>query len=290
MGTELSPLRQSDLRRTRLAIVSNGYVEMVTNRRRQDFEQLVEWSSITKTVTGRAFEKLVRSGYLSSDTLVKDLLPFARLGQITLLDLLQHRAGLPLMHPGASTGLIGDPCSGSASKGFFERLPSKMWSTARDRAGKYRYSNVGYALLGKALEIATGEAWFTVVRRLVVPQDSYPSVTLTPPPFKQAVPRLFNVRRRPWAMSAGVYKSAGGLWSTLTDLLRYANDSLRRDTQAGWFVLQDGIHFHTGQARDTGACVILDRNQGRAGIAHSVLRRPNAAKDALIKAMFGNEH
>lgn len=285
MNIDFSRLKTADLRRTKVAIGSENTFDMVSSSALNRSNLLIEWSSLTKTVTGRIFEKLVQSGNIR-DTRVDEVLPFARLGQATLHDLVQHRAGLPLMHPGGSTGLIGDPCKGSANYSFLESLPTALWRAARDHFGEYRYSNLGYALLGKAIEVTTGETWFDIARDLVLPMDRYPSVTVNPSVSLQAVPRLMGTRRRPWSMATGAYRAAGGLWSTFDDLVRYADNSLWENAKAGWFALEGGIVFHTGQARDTGTCVILNSNKNLIGVAYSVFRRPNAAKDALMKVMF----
>lgn len=87
-------------------------------------------------------------------------------------------------------------------------------------------------------------------------------------------------------MSDGAYRAAGGLWSSFDDLVAYAENSLVHDSASGWFLLRDGIRYHTGQGRDTGVCVILDGARKRVGVAHAMLRTPDTAKRLLERAMF----
>lgn len=87
-------------------------------------------------------------------------------------------------------------------------------------------------------------------------------------------------------MSDGAYRPAGGLWSSFGDLVAYAENSLVHDSVSGWFLLGDGIRYHTGQGRDTGVCVILDLQRDRVGVAHAMLRTPDTARRILEHAMF----
>lgn len=181
---------------------------------------------------------------------------------------------------------MGDPCRGADSGLFLSQIGPAAADAARGHGGEFRYSNLGYTVLGLALETITNRPWIDLVRDWVLPVKGFPTVTISPENSRRAVPRLLGLRRRPWSMSDGAYRAAGGLWSSFEDLVAYAKDSLEHDPVSGWFVLRDGVRYHTGQARDTGVCVMLDLQRSRVGVAHAMLRPPNTAKRLLERAMF----
>ncbi|GAA3664333.1 hypothetical protein GCM10022202_27920 [Microbacterium marinilacus] len=161
-------------------------------------------------------------------------------------------------------------------------------ASSQSRLGEYRYSNLGYAILGAAMEAATGKQWFDLVREWVLPTEQFPSVTVAPDANRRALPRLLGFRREPWSISDGVYRAAGGLWSSFEDLAGYAERCMRRGHRSGWFMLRNAVYYHTGQARDTGVCVIIAPEAERFGVAHAMLRGPNATKALLENLMFDN--
>lgn len=74
------------------------------DRRFYKDDSLVEWSSITKTVTARLLMQLARAGKVDPQLPVSVLFPQLPLEGATLQDLCRHRSGLPTMHPGAKPG------------------------------------------------------------------------------------------------------------------------------------------------------------------------------------------
>lgn len=273
---------------------SRGTVVMARERsdwcddRFYDDGRLLEWSSVTKTVTARLLVELERAAIVNSATVVSEILPFLDLGGATLRDLSFHRAGLPMMHPGAENGLFGDPCRGADDVSFLADRAGEV-ASSQSRLGEYRYSNLGYAILGAAVEAATGKQWFDLVREWVLPPEQFPSVTVAPDADLRALPRLLGFRREPWSISEGVYRAAGGLWSSFDDLVGYAQKCMRLGQRSGWFMLRDAVYYHTGQARDTGVCVIIDPEAESFGVAHAMLRGPNATKALLGDLMFDCE-
>jgi serine-type D-Ala-D-Ala carboxypeptidase/endopeptidase len=247
---------------------------------------LIEWSSVTKTVTAHLLVQLARAGRIDPHAEVRSVFPQIPVGRATLLDLSRHRSGLPTMHSGASMGLLGDPCRESHYRELFMPRVVVAAKQSRIRYGEFHYSNLGYALLGLCIEEACGQSWIELIREWVLPVSQFPTVTVTPSPELQAVPHLLGVRRKTWSMAEGAYRAAGGLWSSFDDLVAYAEHALASDSASGWFVMKDRVKYHTGQARDTGVCVILDHDQHRVGVAHAMLRSPNAAMRFLERVMF----
>ncbi|WJY67000.1 serine hydrolase domain-containing protein [Corynebacterium auris] len=246
---------------------------------------LVEWASLTKPVTARLASVLAEEGQLPLSTPVSDLVPELTGLNATLQDLIFHRSGLPHIHPGARSWLLHDPYGEVDASTLLTSL------TALDRPvspSGFAYSNVGYALLGIAIERAMATDWFTLVRDFVLLPHRYPTVTVTPESGQPLASRLLGLPRRPWAISTSAYRPAGGLWSTTDDLVRFAEDSLELESRIGWFVLRRGVVYHTGQGRDSGSCIVVDFERRVSGTAHAMLRGPNATKEYLVKALWSD--
>ncbi len=108
--------------------------------------------SITKQFTGAAILKLEMMGRLSTDDPIKKYftnVPEDKAG-ITLHHLLTHTAGLP--------GAIGDDFDLSATADRFleQAMNTELLSEPGER---YRYSNVGFSLLGIIVEKVSGQPY-----------------------------------------------------------------------------------------------------------------------------------
>ena len=124
-------------------------------------------ASISKTITAIVTMQLVEDGTLTLDDPVGDLLalhlgsetidPDAR--SITVRELLSHTAGFP-QHEGTFFSVGAASCVDAARTGLASGVAS----------GGYRYSNMGYCVLGTLIEAVTGKTYERVVReRLLVP-------------------------------------------------------------------------------------------------------------------------
>ncbi len=128
-------------------------------------ETTFEIGSITKTVTGMLFAERIASGRVAPTTTVEDLWPTGpqaeasgiprvpeQLAGITLMQLATHTSGLPRLNF-ASWRMIrtlfhlNDPYARLTSTDVYRDA-----AAARiDRPGEFRYSNLGFALLGQLL-------------------------------------------------------------------------------------------------------------------------------------------
>lgn len=114
-------------------------------------------ASVTKTFVAVAILQLLEQGRLHLGDQIARWLPDAPCPDATIAQLLSHTSGLQ-----AETD--GD---------WWERSPGYTWQqllaqgmTRRFAAGrKYHYSNVGYAVLGRLLEVAHGAPWDVVLER-----------------------------------------------------------------------------------------------------------------------------
>ncbi len=173
--------------------------------------------SITKPVTAIAVMRLRDEGLLGLDDPLERHLPGTPFGDRTIGQLLAHGAGLRSESPGQ----------------WWERVEGGAWDslslTADDvkhPAGRrFHYSNLGYGALGEVVARVRGRSWEEVVRdEVLLPLGM---TRTTPRPSGRAA-QGFAVH--PWADAllpepehdGGAMAAAGQLWSTLTDLGRFA--------------------------------------------------------------------
>src|SRR6478752_9569059 len=163
-----------------------------------------------------------------------DALPISALDDVTIEQLLTHAAGTQAETPGP----------------WWERTPGGNWDALvaspvgqRFRAGRrFHYSNVGYAALGRLLEVAHGRGWAEVVRDELLEPLGMTRTTARPSgsaALGLAVHPFADVLLPEPEHDAGAMAPAGQLWTTVQDLSRWAafaggdtGDVLSSDTLA----------------------------------------------------------
>ncbi len=125
-------------------------------------------ASISKTITAIVAMQLVEDGVLTLDDPVGELVaghlgvddPDPDVASITLRDLLSHTAGFP-KHESTFFGAGAASCTDAAVRGLSSGVSS---------SSSYRYSNMGYCVLGVLIETVTGKTYERVVdERLLGP-------------------------------------------------------------------------------------------------------------------------
>ena len=182
--------------------------------------------SITKTFVAVLVMRLRDEGRLALTDPLGEHLPGTVAGRATIGSLLAHTAGL----------------AAEASGPWWERTPGSLRPELADVLGpdpqvhpageRHHYSNPGYALLGALVERIRGRAWSEVLRREVLEPLGMTRTTLLP-----AAPHATGWAVHPWAdvllaepaVDAGLMAPAGQLWSTATDLARFAGFLLDGD-------------------------------------------------------------
>lgn len=175
--------------------------------------------SITKTFTAVLVLRLRDEGLLDLADPLERHLPGTGVGEVTVVDLLAHRAGLAAETPGP----------------WWERTPGSLRPDLADVLGerplihpvgrRFHYSNPGYALLGALVEELRGAPWADVLRREVLEPLGLHRTTVEP-----VAPHAGGWAVHPWAdvmqpeplENLGVMAPAGQLWSTTGDLARFA--------------------------------------------------------------------
>ena len=177
--------------------------------------------SVTKQFTAASILLLEERGKLKTDDLVKKLMPDtpAAWDKITIYHLLTHTSGIP--------NFTSFPDYGPQEP--FSATPEKLVARFRDKpldfqpGEKWSYSNSGYVLLGYLLEKASGESYEKFVQGnifgpLGMKDSGYDSNSAI-------IPRR-AAGYAPGPVNAGFVHmsipfSAGGLYSTTEDLLRW---------------------------------------------------------------------
>jgi len=124
---------------------------------------LFDIASLTKPLTAALFLVLSQEGHLSPDGVAAGVLPFTspdpRAREIRFAHLLSHTSGLPAWLPlyekvAAAGKAEGRPLSGAAEG--HDRILAEVLSLplSRDPGAGWEYSDLGYMLLGRAIEVA----------------------------------------------------------------------------------------------------------------------------------------
>jgi CubicO group peptidase (beta-lactamase class C family) len=120
--------------------------------------------SMSKTITAAAVLQLVEAGRVGLDDPAERYLDFFPYGsKVTVRQLICHTAGIPnpiplrWVHPVARHGSFDESAALAAVLRDHPRLLFEPGS-------KYAYSNIGYWLLGKIVERASGQTFPSLVR------------------------------------------------------------------------------------------------------------------------------
>jgi CubicO group peptidase (beta-lactamase class C family) len=192
-----------------------------------DGDTLFQVGSITKTFTGTVVMRLVEMGRLDLDAPVRTYLPDLQVGsdevaaRVALRHLLTHTAGW-----------VGDVFDDDLRFGddALARFVTAMAEVPQQTplGALWSYSNSGFCLAGRVIEVVTGKPYEAVVEEFVLtPLGMAGSHFGAWNVITHRVAAGHHVRNgtpvvaRPWALSRSAHPS-GGLVSTVRDQLRYA--------------------------------------------------------------------
>jgi D-alanyl-D-alanine-carboxypeptidase/D-alanyl-D-alanine-endopeptidase len=194
-----------------------------------DADTIFEIGSVTKVFTATVLADMVEEGVVALDDPVQLHLPRAvelpvRGRPMTLADLATQTSGLPRLPPGfvrRSLAHRDDPYAG------FNEIDLERAIAHVELKGspgeKLRYSNLGYGLLGYLLAHRAEQSFEQLVRERVCEALGLRDTSISIPDEKrQRFADGHNRRGRPVAhWDLGALVGAGGLRSTVTDLLRF---------------------------------------------------------------------
>ncbi|UKJ73444.1 serine hydrolase [Azospirillum brasilense] len=238
-----------------------------------DGRTLFQIASLTKPFTGTILAELIRAGRVApTDPLARHLpkpvhAPDFDGTPIRLLDLATHTAGLPNVPetPRFSWSRLEDPRNpykpltreevGAWLSGFSLTVPPGT---------RFRYSNVGMAVLGEALSTASGIPYETLLKRVVTDRFGMTDTTLTPTAGQRARKAVGHARGQvvpDW--EAPAMQPSFGLYSTADDLLRWLRANMGDCTglgkaacdeeTAGTLALAQSVQVDGRALRDPGA-------------------------------------
>ena len=124
---------------------------------------LFDIASLTKPITAALFLVLSQEGHLSPDGLAAEVLPFTspdqRAREIRFAHLLSHTSGLPAWLPLYEKVAAAEKAEGRVLSGAAEghdRILAEVLSLplSHDPGAGWEYSDLGYMLLGRAIELA----------------------------------------------------------------------------------------------------------------------------------------
>jgi CubicO group peptidase (beta-lactamase class C family) len=244
-----------------------------------------EIGSVTKTMTATVLAALAADGALDLDDPIGRWLSAGQNGQITIRQLATHTSGLPAVGPNRQAVQDGQADPANPWAGYtFDRAEEGLRLATVTPGNPWRYSNLGYQLLGLIVQRASGTDYPALMtERLLAPLGMTHSGvarrgagTLLP---GHAADRDAPRWDHPWG--------AGGVEATIADLARYASACLfLPDTPLGaatrltqtpllsrgeglrqglaWVVQDGGVCWHTGGTGGFSSCVMIDHGRGRA--------------------------
>ena len=203
----------------------------VKKKRPADPKTLYRIASITKTFTATAVMQLRDEGKLALDDPLVNYLPelaaakstFAPIEGLTIRRLLSHESGLQSEPPDADFSLVLYESEAAANLARAADIsltvpPNTQW----------KYSNLGYQLLGELVARVSGMAYATYIRSKILTPLKMTSTALDPLPqrlrARRAVgyePRFLSDELEPAPPDPGVFQAEGGLWSCVEDLARW---------------------------------------------------------------------
>jgi D-alanyl-D-alanine-carboxypeptidase/D-alanyl-D-alanine-endopeptidase len=241
-----------------------------------------EIGSVTKTMTASVLASLAGDGVLGLDDPISRWLSAGPLGEITIRQLATHTSGLPAVAPNRQSVQTdrANPWAGYT----FERAEEGLRLATVTPGNPWRYSNLGYQLLGLILQRASGTDYPALMtERLLAPLGMTHSGVGMRSEGSLLPGHAGDGQAPHWEHPWG----AGGVEATITDLARYARASLfPPDTQLGtairyaqtplppredgsrqalaWIVEDGKTCWHTGGTGGFSSCVMIDHGQGLA--------------------------
>jgi CubicO group peptidase (beta-lactamase class C family) len=201
-------------------------------RRTADPRTLYRIASITKTFTATLVMQLRDEGKLSLDDPTVAYLPelkkarsgFGPVETVTLRRLLSHESGLQSEPPGTDWSLVR--YENEAARNLAR---AKEIATTVSPNSQWKYSNLGYQLLGEVVARVAGSTYPRVLRSRLLTPLRMTATTLDPVPARlrarRAVgyePRFLSDELEPAPRDdAKIFTAEGGLWSCVDDLARW---------------------------------------------------------------------
>jgi CubicO group peptidase (beta-lactamase class C family) len=183
--------------------------------------------SLTKSMVATVLARLADAGRLSLDDTAARHVPELRdadwASRATVRDLMANRSGLPL-RADLEFGFDRHP---DADDGALARLAGEVGVAALSRTASWSYTNVGWCLLGRAIENVTRATWEDAMRRLLFEPARMTSTTFAN--ASDSIPRVVghsvthgDITPAEQALPRAYAPAGTTVLTTVTDLLRFA--------------------------------------------------------------------
>ena len=190
---------------------------------------LYEIGSLSKIFTATLLANFVENETLSLDQSIVDFLPDSlktnpSLQKITFKTLANHTSGLPRLPSNLDKTKNFDP--NNPYKDYDRKYLYQFLSTFKatyESGEKYEYSNLGYALLGDILTSLNKKSYNTNIQEIIAKPLGLTATSDMLNPKTQYLPKVYNSNgEETKAWDFQIFSAAGGLKSTVTDLLNFA--------------------------------------------------------------------
>lgn len=204
--------------------------------------------SVTKSMIATVIARMVAKGHLSLDDVISERVPELRSTEwardTTMRNLLALDVGIPLQPSGQNPLYIArDP---NAMRRLSEAVAKQPLLFTRGTS--WGYSNTAWTLLGRVLEEQYGLPWETVLQQELLspagmddsvfiddipPTNRWPAYEWVLDGQPSLAPDAALQRVQPW-QPRSMGPAGGTLWSSLRDLLQFANLHLGTDSVAAY--------------------------------------------------------
>ncbi|SDG39792.1 serine hydrolase domain-containing protein [Psychroflexus sediminis] len=257
--------------------------------------------SVTKVFTSTLLAQLVLENKVELSDSIQYYFSFPlKENKITLESLSNHSSGLPRLpsNLNLATANLKNPYQSYAEADLDYYLSTEMEFSSGDQPS-YQYSNLGAAILAKALENATGKTFAELLSEKIFQPLEMKNSSLDKDSVGGNLVQGLDASGNPtpvWDM--GQFGGAGAILSTTTDLSRFVNVHFQNAEDAyslttlptymvndnlriglGWHILQDeqdnNLYWHNG---------------GTGGYSSSVFMVPETQKAVIILSNVSAYH
>lgn len=217
-------------------VVSYGTLAL-NDGRKADGATVFEIASLTKVLTALVLADMAKQGRVKLEAPVSTCLPDSVKvpthdgKQITFVDLATHSSGLPLRPANLASQTALNKYAGYTVEQLYQGLAE--FQLTRDPGTTFEYSNWGFALLGNALGHCTGKSYAALLAERVTGPLEMSDTTFGPTATTRsrlAAPYNAKMQSVP-NEGTGALNAAGGLYSTVNDMLRFIEVFLGRGPQ-----------------------------------------------------------
>ena len=204
----------------------------VATRRPVDGNTVFRVGSITKSIVGLGAMRLAEQGKLSLDRPIAELMPDAGIvnrwqAPVTLAQCLEHTAGLDDMHFNELFA-DDDAMSPAAALAINNHARVIRWEPGTRNS----YSNVGYTLAARAIEIASGQPFDAYLKQeVLVPLGMSEADFRRTPSLAARLATGYGDRGRVAEFRPIAHRGAGALLASPSDLAKLVQFWIVRDTR-----------------------------------------------------------